>query len=180
MRERQAAQMAAAFILRAGRAIGKLRLMKLMYLVERESMRRFVFPIVCDDVFATRHGMALSRTYDLIAGKPNTPTSGEWARHIVQTNRGLNVKRGVTDQSLGGLSRNDISVIDQVWQAHGDQNEDELVHVVHHELKEWGPPPRRKAHALGGKTFCLPWRRRALSLPRHRLCRRWSRVEHRP
>lgn len=137
MRERQAAQMAAAFILRAGRAVGKLKLMKLMYLAERESMRRHVFPIVCDDIFAMRKGMALSRTYDLMIGKPQTPTNGEWARHIVHTNRGLNVKRGVARRSLGSLSRNDIAVIDHVWETHGNQSEDELVHAVHHGLKEW-------------------------------------------
>ena len=149
MRERQAAQMAAAFILRANRAIGKLRLMKLMYLAERESMRRFVFPIVCDDIFAMRMGMALSRTFDLMRGKPGAPTSGEWGRHIVRTNRGLDVQRGVSASTLGSLSRNDINVIDQVWMAHGRQSEDELVHEVHHGLEEWVDQWARQSRRSG-------------------------------
>ena len=44
MREQQAAQMAAAFIIRAGRPLGKIRLVKLMYLAERESMAGPGFP----------------------------------------------------------------------------------------------------------------------------------------
>ena len=149
MRERQAAQMAAAFILRANRAIGKLRLMKLMYLAERESMRRFVFPIVCDDIFAMRMGMALSRTFNLMRGKPGTPTSGEWGQHIVRTNRGLDVQRGVSASTLGSLSRNDIDVIDEVWKAHGRQSEDELVHEVHHGLEEWVDQWSRQSRRSG-------------------------------
>ena len=70
MRERLAAQVAAALILRAGRAVGALRLMKLMYLVEREAMKRHVRPIVFDDIFAMPNGMALSRTYDLMIQEP--------------------------------------------------------------------------------------------------------------
>ena len=60
MRERQAAQMAVEFMHMAEGAIGKLRLIKLMYLAEREAMRRFLLPIVEDDICAMQRGMVLS------------------------------------------------------------------------------------------------------------------------
>lgn len=151
MRERQAAQMAAAFILQAGRAVGKLRLVKLMYLAERESMRRSVFPIAFDDIYAMRWGMALSRTFDLMIGKEGTPTDGEWDRHIVRTNRGLDVRRGVSARTLGGLSRDDIEVIDTVWAEYGKLSSDALIHEVHHGLAEWHDhwsPRSRKREAI--------------------------------
>ena len=138
MRELQAAHVAAAFILRAGRPIGALKLTKLMYLAEREAMKRFVFPIVCDDIYALQRGMALSRTFDLMKRKPGTPTTGEWARHIApQSHQGVGVCRGVTESSLDGLSANDIDVIDRVWRSHGGKSNDELIYEVHHHLEEW-------------------------------------------
>ena len=137
MREKQAAQVAAAFLLRAGEPIRPKKLTKLMYLVEQESIRQTAFPIVFDDIFAMRQGMVLSRTYDLMVEKPGTPTTGEWDQHIVRTSRGLNIRRGVSEKCLGGLSRRDVSIIDQVWQRYGYMSFDELVHEIHHRLEEW-------------------------------------------
>ena len=57
MRKRQAAQLATAFILKAGKPVGVVRLMKLMYLAEREAIRRAGLPMVFDEVCdAGRHG----------------------------------------------------------------------------------------------------------------------------
>ena len=138
MRERQAAQLAAAFVLRARRPVGVVKLVKLMYLVEREAMRRSVFPIVFDDIYAMRMGMALSRTFDLMKRKAGTPTNGEWERHITPpSHRGIDVRRGVTDRSLDSLSPDDIEVIDYVWEHYGNKSRDDLVHGVHHGFAEW-------------------------------------------
>ena len=138
MRERQAAQLAAAFVLRARRPVGVVKLVKLMYLVEREAMRRSVFPIVFDDIYAMRMGMALSRTFNLMKRKAGTPTNGEWERHIAPpSHRGIDVRRGVTDRSLDSLSPDDIEVIDYVWEHYGNKSRDELVHGVHHGFAEW-------------------------------------------
>ena len=137
MRERQAAQVAAALILRAGRAVGKFRLMKLMYLVEREAIKRHGFPVVFDDIYAMQNGMALSRTYDLMIQKPGTPTNGEWARYIERSSSGLITRRHVSTESLDDLTPNDVAVVDDVWRAHGRTSKDELIHTVHHQLDEW-------------------------------------------
>ena len=136
MRERQAAQMAFAFIRRSNRAIGKLRLLKLMYLAEREALRRFLLPIVEDDVCAMQNGMGLSETWRLARGFGSAESTGEWDGHIVRTPHGLNARKGVS-LSPDGLSDDDLSVIEQVWSDYGAMLEDELVHDVHHKLPEW-------------------------------------------
>lgn len=138
MRERHAAQLAAAFILKAGRALGVVRLMKLMYLAEREAMRRCGLPIVFDDIYAMREGMVLSRTFDLMTAKQGTPSTGEWAEYIAPpSHRGLRVCQGVGPTSLDVLSRPDMEVVDCVWESHGASSRDALVHEVHHHLDEW-------------------------------------------
>lgn len=149
MRERQAAQLAAAFILKAGRPVGAVRLMKLMYLAERESMRRTGLPIVFDEIYAMREGMMLSRTFDLMTAQQGNP-KGEWARYIAPlSHAGLGVCQGVGESSLDGLSRGDLDVIEFVWAKHGQGNRDKLVHDVHHKLDEWvahwEDPSRRRA-----------------------------------
>ena len=94
-------------------------------------------PIMFDDIYAMWNGMALSRTFDLMTAKPETPTNGEWARYIERSSHGLIVRRGVSTGSLDGLTPNDVAVIDHVWHTHGNKSKDELIHEVHHELTEW-------------------------------------------
>ena len=138
MRERHAAQLAAAFILKAGRALGVVRLMKLMYLAEREAMRRCGLPILFDDIYAMREGMALSQTFDLMTAKQGTPSTGEWAEYIAPpSHRGLDVRQGVGPTSLDVLGRPEMEVVDCVWKRHGASSRDALVHEVHHRLDEW-------------------------------------------
>ncbi len=137
MRERQAAQMAVRFISKAKRPIGKLRLVKLMYLAEREAMQRLFLPIMEDEICAMQKGMGLSATWRLARGRVSPMSTGDWDGHIVRTDRGLGVGKGVSIQSLDGLRDDELQVIDKVWDRHGAKSEDELVYDVHHELPEW-------------------------------------------
>ena len=148
MQERQAAQLSAAFILKGGRAVGLVRLLKLVYLAEREAMGRSGFPIVMDEIYAMQAGMVLSRTFDLMKAKANTPTTGEWAEYIAPpSSRGINVRKGVGWSSLDAMSPDDLDIVAEVWARHGSKTKDELVHEVHHKLEEWvefwGNPARR-------------------------------------
>ncbi len=152
MRERQAAQLSAAFILKARRAVGLVRLLKLVYLAEREAMRRSGFPIVLDDIYAMEAGMVLSRTFDLMKAKAGTPTTGEWAQFIAPpSHRGIDVRRGVGARLLDALGPADLDVVEDVWVGHGAKSADELVHEVHHKLDEWvefWECPNRRSRAV--------------------------------
>ena len=61
------------------------------------------------------------------------------SRSIAQatSSRGLRVCRGVSLETLTGLSRDDIDVVDKVWAEYGQMHSDELVLDVHHKLDEW-------------------------------------------
>lgn len=150
MSERLATQMAVTFIAKANRPVGWLKLVKLMYLAEREAMRRFLLPIVGDDIFAMRHGMASSKTALLAQGKGEAV--GEWNQRIVRTAQGLGIRKGVSTGSLDCLSEDDLGVIQWVWDRYGDKSQDELIHAVHHRLPEWiehwGNVVDRKTHAV--------------------------------
>ena len=127
--------MAVAFIAKANGSVGRLKLVKLMYLAEREAIRRLLPPIIGDKVFAMRHGMAVSNTVHLVGGEGEP--DGSWNRHIVRKSRGLVIRKGVSTQLLDCLGEDDLDVIRSVWESHGDKSQDELVHVVHHGLPKW-------------------------------------------
>ena len=150
MRERLAAQMAVAFIAKANRPIGRLKLLKLMYLAEREAMRRFLLPIIGDDIFAMRQGMALANTARLARGKGEV--DGDWNQHIVRTAEGLGTRKAVAARSLDCLDEGDLTVIHSVWECYGHMTQDELVHVVHHQLPEYKQHWDDAAH----KTHAVP------------------------
>ena len=135
MSEKLATQVAVAFIAKATRPVGWLKLVKLMYLAEWEAMRRFLLPIIGDDIFAMRHGMASSNTARLAQGKGEA--DGEWSQHIVRTPQGLGIRKGVSTGSLDCLSEDDLGVIQWTWDRYGDRSQEELVHAVHHRLPEW-------------------------------------------
>ena len=138
-----------------------MRLMKLMYLAERESIRRSGLPMVFDDVYAMREGMALSRTFALMTAKQDTPTTGEWARHIAPPSHlGIDVCQGIGDSSLDGLTWRNVEVVGFVWGKHGGRTRDELVHEVHHHLDEWlelwGDPNRGSAAVFAPYDKLVP------------------------
>ncbi len=163
MSERLATQMAVAFIAKANRPVGRLRLLKLMYLAEREAMRRFLRPIIGDRILAMREGMALSDTARLARGKGEA--DGEWNRHIVRNAQGLGIRKGMSGRPLDCLGSDDLEVIQSVWHRYGDKSQDELVHGVHHKLPEWiehrydddrGPQAVPVSYETLYRTICKP------------------------
>jgi len=57
-----------------------MRLLKLLYIADREMLAQHAQPITGDRVVAMERGPVLSRTYDLILGKTEDAT--EWAKFI--------------------------------------------------------------------------------------------------
>ena len=66
--ERKAAQAAAYLLCKAGGSLNVLKLVKLMYLAERESLRRYGETITGDALVSMRNGPVLSATLDHING----------------------------------------------------------------------------------------------------------------
>jgi len=66
--EQRTAQAAAFFLHKAEGRMPLFKLMKLLYLAERESYRRYGEPISGDQLVSTPHGPALSLTLDMMNG----------------------------------------------------------------------------------------------------------------
>ena len=140
MYEERTAQAAALFLLKAGGPMPHLKLMKLLYIADRESYRRHSSPITGDEMVAMPHGPVLSRTLDLMNGKAASAPNG-WSRYVCRVNQhAVTLADGVTWETfLGELSRGDRWVIDDVWERYGRMSQWELRDLTH-EFPEWEDP----------------------------------------
>ena len=136
------AQMAAFFADKQGGEIDILKLIKLLYLADRESVDRYGAPISYDRMISMDHGPVLSRALNLINGCLSGQDAEQWdswisdrARHRVSLNH-----REVTRENLNHLSDADIEVLEAVWEQFGPMTKWEIRDYTHDELGEWRDP----------------------------------------
>jgi hypothetical protein len=123
---------AAGVVLRTeGRQASRLRLLKLLYIADRESIRRTGAPILGSTLVGMEHGPLHSEILDLIKG--NHIGEPNWSRHF--RNMGQQV---VMDEEpdTGKLSRFDIEIIREIAEARANQSDYEIA-VETHGFQEW-------------------------------------------
>ena len=132
------AQIAAEFSRLEGGSISVLKLVKLIYLSDRQSMERYGAPITYDRLVSMDHGPVPSRTLNLINGYE----SDEWDQWMAsRENHRVSVKRGNFDRrDLDELSDADMEIISEVWEAFGAMDQWALSEYTHQHCKEWKNP----------------------------------------
>jgi uncharacterized phage-associated protein len=139
--ERKAAHVAAFFALKQGGAINIVKLMKLIYLGDREFLRRYDAPILHDRLVSMPKGPVNSNTYNCASGQVEAEV---WDTYLVD---GANHMISCARPSLGvgelnELSRAEMRVLDAVWSDFGHMNQWELVQYTHDNCEEWEDPQR--------------------------------------
>jgi uncharacterized phage-associated protein len=125
---------AAAVLLKEhpGKTMGRLRLLKLLYLADRESLKQRGHTITHDRVVAMKHGPVLSRTYNLIKGED--PGCAEWERYISCVGP-IDVQL-VKSPGNGKLSLYEIETLQRVSRERRDESEWAVADETH-ELPEY-------------------------------------------
>lgn len=131
--ERKAAAAAAFLLQEEAGTMDYMRLVKLLYLAERESLARLGHPIVGDAYYALDQGPILSRLLDLCKHK----SSGTWDAQIERS--GLWAVRLKAAPDLGPLSPAEMTILEEVSKAHRDRDQWELSTLMHG-LPEWKDP----------------------------------------
>jgi len=124
---------AAGILLREapGGRMTRMRLLKLLYIADRESLRETGRPITGDKVVAMENGPVLSRMYDCIKGAcAELPT---WERFFVS--EGLDVRMKEPPE-VSELSRFEIETIQAVSRQRADKDEWQIVEETH-AFPEW-------------------------------------------
>lgn len=140
--EQKTAQIAACFISQEGGAMPHLKLMKLMYLAERESMAKHGFPMTGDRFVSMPHGPVLSLTLNHINDQaPSSPNGwDDWisdrAGHMV------GLVKEVDGGALDELSRSDLEVLEATWRQFGWMSKYQIRDYTHdaRNCPEWKDP----------------------------------------
>lgn len=124
---------AAAYLLRreTSQEMNYMRLLKILYIANRESIFLTGWPIIGGRTAAMKRGPVPSETYNLIKGQELR--GPEWSRYIQK--KEYNV-RLICDPGQASLSRFDIETLERVAEDHRAHDEWELVEITHG-FPEW-------------------------------------------
>ena len=138
---RRVAQMAAFFGQKQGGVINILKLTKLLYLADRESLTRYGHPITYDRPVSMPNGPVLSRTLDLTNGFVDGAAEAQWDEWMnAREHHDVAVKRQFSRGDLDELSDADLEVLDAVWRQFGAMDQWTLRDWTHDHCPEWTDP----------------------------------------
>ena len=134
----KATQAAAAFLRQRGGTIQYLALIKLLYKLDREALRRWGMSVTTDKHSSLKLGPIVSKTYDLIkaGGNPSAaPTF--WSSHI--RTEGYNVALSL-DPGTSELSPAEEALILEIYKSDGTKDGFVLSDEFHKSFSEWKDP----------------------------------------
>ena len=123
-------QLAAALLRLRGGRMSYMKLIKLMYIVDRISLLRTGHPISGDIYYSMKHGPVLSNALDLINTDPRLEAAPSyWHRHISAPDKYEIALQ--EDPGNGELSDFDESIIAEVFKEYGHLDRWSVVDLTH-------------------------------------------------
>ena len=155
-KEAKATQVAARLLELRGKSMSYLKLIKLLYIIDREALLRWGRPVTGDRYVSMDHGPVLSQTLNLITEEPRPNEQTFWGRHIAHPeNFEVRLAHPTTNDEL---SEAEMRLIEEIFAKYGHINRWALVDLVH-QFREWQDPEGsaipiqyRDILKAGGKT----------------------------
>lgn len=134
-----------------------MKLIKLLYLADREALLEWGRPISFDRYFSMKQGPVLSRVYELINEGPTPGVETLWHQHISDpSNYEVELRDDCRSDTLSEAERR---VLARVFEEFGRMTRWEIVEWMHDNLAEWTDPGSsairisyRDILEAGGKT----------------------------
>jgi uncharacterized phage-associated protein len=136
------AQIAAWFLDQAGGSMEILKLMKLLYLAERETLGAFARPLTGDRMVSMPHGPVLSQTYEVVGGQAASEAGGwdAWISDRAGRIVALQDQCEVTRDAMDLVSDAELGILETVWGKFGHMGAWELRDYTHDSCSEWKDP----------------------------------------
>jgi uncharacterized phage-associated protein len=134
--ETKATQAAAFFLELRGGRMHYIKLIKLLYLADREALIRWGVPITNDRYVSMDHGPVVSRIYDLITDEVPKPVWSEYISPPLGDYEVELLKVAPKDR----LSRAEEKLMCEIFEQYGKRCRWELIENVMHKLPEWQHP----------------------------------------
>lgn len=136
---RKAAQIAAFFSNKQGENIPVLKLIKLIYLADRENMQICGYPILNDRLVSMPHGPVNSITYNYVNG--DVEDLAEWEKYITpRLAYSVGATRVFVRDELDELSESELATLEKVWDRFGLFTKWQLRDWTHENCPEWEDP----------------------------------------
>lgn len=134
--EDRAGQAAAWLLRRNGEPMPALKLVALLYLVDRKSFIESTYPLTGDEFVAAEDGPTLRTLRQLASGAPCS-AGREWKRYVqpVAEHQWTHTR----EDDCGALSERDCERLDVVFERHRTATYDELCELARC-FPEWRPP----------------------------------------
>lgn len=138
---------ASAILLKSDPALqlSRMRLLKLLYIADRESLQERAIPITGDVAFAMDHGPVLSTTYNLIKGEDYG--SLDWGRYFENRGRDIVLR---TDPGVGDLTRWEIHKLGEISDRYVHADDWNIAEITH-QFPEW-----KDHQPAQGSSTCIP------------------------
>jgi uncharacterized phage-associated protein len=132
----KATEVGCLFLERAGGRMNIMKLVKLMYLLDRLSLDRRGVPVAGGDYLSMRNGPVTSELLDLInAGRLFGEPDQRWEQ-CVTDRRDHDIKLEHVP-ARDHLSDVEAALLDEIWREHGTKDQWQLVDWCHAHCKEW-------------------------------------------
>jgi uncharacterized phage-associated protein len=135
--ERRATEAAARLLKLRGGSMSYLKLIKLLYLLDREALLRWGRPVTTDQYVSMNNGPVVSRIYELIRDETEPGADPIW-RRFISPPQGWDVAL-IAEPETEELSQAEEALIEEVFSQYGKMNRWDLVRMSH-DLPEWQNP----------------------------------------
>lgn len=136
--ERKAAQAAALLLKLNGGEMKYMKLIKLLYLADREALLTTGRPITGDRFVAMQKGPVLSRLYDLINEEPKSSES-PWYDYVSEPQI-YSVRLQKAEPDLDELSRFEMGLLARLFEKYKNMDQFDLADLTHVICPEWRDP----------------------------------------
>lgn len=115
-----------------------LKLIKLLYIIDRKALLQWGRPVTFDSYFSMDKGPVLSKTYDLIIEGVESDESSYWHQHINHpSDYSVSLKNHCEPDDLSDA---EIKLVENVFEEFGHSNRWALVKITHELFPEWKDP----------------------------------------
>lgn len=138
-REDKTTQAAALFLKLAGGEMAYLKLLKLLYILDRKALFTWGRPVSYDSYVSMDNGPVLSKTYDLITEETEPGKDSYWKKYIAEPKHYSVELLKDKDCPDDSLSEAEIELIKHVFSEFGSMDKWILVELTH-KFEEWQDP----------------------------------------
>ncbi len=133
-RSRKAAQLCAYFGGKSAGTIEKLKLIKLLYFMERKFLSENHHPMLFDEYYSLPHGPICSSTLNGIDGIIH----GEiWDNYIARNGNVVVAMKYLSRDDLDEVSDAELAVVDDIWRDFGQMTASQLRNYSHENCPEY-------------------------------------------